>query len=76
MDSTYGPLAAVLRRRLRQLEAYVTFDDAFAGPGRLRRHGSGHRFALDLDQEVVLVVQRINEGDHELLVIGVHATGA
>jgi hypothetical protein len=76
MDSAYGPLAAVLRRRLRQLEAYVTFDDAFAGPGRLRPHSSGHRFALDLDREAVLVVQRMNEADHELLVIGVDATSA
>ncbi len=76
MDSTYGPLAPVLRRRLRQLEAYVEFDHAFAGPGRLRRHGSGPRFALDLDQKTVLVVQRMTGADHELLVIGLDATGA
>ena len=75
MDSTYGVLAPVLRRRLRQLEAYVEFDHAFAGPGKLRRHGSDHRYALDLDKETVLVVQRMTEANHELLVIGLARTG-
>ncbi len=75
MDSAYGVLAPALRRRLRQLEAYVEFDHAFAGPGRLRRHGSGPHYALDLGLETVLVVQRMTGADHEVLVIGLDSSG-